>query len=135
MIESVRDIKTEMVEIVRSNCPIAPVFQERGFEYDERCAKCNFLFAPHRCGWDEYETKLVSKQSCTDDDPYGGMPSTGYSRKIQCAVCGGDIVFSSGFSWFGFRDSKYCPECGTYHMYLRGGINDLVFAIPKIREE
>ena len=132
MIETERVIETDIVEIVRSKCPIAAIFCDRDFEYDKKCAKCNFLFAPHRCGWDEYETKLVSKSSCTDDDDgSGGMPSTDYARKIYCAVCSGDIVFSNGFSWFGLGDSEYCPDCGTYHMYLRGGRDSLVFAIPK----
>lgn len=131
MIEPIRDIKTEMVEVVRSECPIAPLFSETDFEYEKKCGECIFLFAPHQCGWDEYETKLVAKSSYTDDDyGIGGMPTTGYYRKIHCAVCGEDIVFGNGFSWFEFRDYKYCSRCNTYHMYLRGGTDDLVFAIP-----
>lgn len=131
MIEPIRDIKTEMVEVVRSECPIASMFDSRDFEYEKKCGKCDFLFEPHRCGWNEYETKLVSRYNYTDsDDGSGGMPSTDYSRIIHCAVCNKDIIFNSGFSWFGFRDKKYCPGCGTPHMYLMGGIDDLVFAIP-----
>ena len=130
--EPVRDIETETVEIVRSSCPIAPLFHNKDFEYSKKCVNCEFLFEPHRCGWDEYKTKLVSKNSYTDeDDGSGGMPSTDYSRKISCAVCSGDIVFSNGYSWFVFGDSKYCPDCGTYHMYLGGSLDDLMFAIPK----
>lgn len=132
MIEPIRDIETETAEIVRSKCPIAPMFYDKDFEYDKNCKLCVFLFAPHKCGWDEYETKLVRKESCTDDDDYyGGMPSTDYSRYIKCMKCGKDVIFSNGFSWFGFRDMEICDECGAIHMYLRGGTDDLVFAVPK----
>lgn len=133
MIEPIRDIETEMVEVVRSKCPIAPLFYEKDFEYGKKCGNCDFLFEPHRCGWDEYETKLVRKTSCTDDDDelYGGMPSTDYSRYISCMRCGGEIVFSNGFSWFEFSDKECCPNCGTPHMYLGGGTDGLVFAVPK----
>ena len=133
MIEPIRDIETEMVEVVRSKCPIAQLFYERDFEFGNKCAKCEFLFEPHRCGWDVYETKLVRKTSCTDDDDelHGGMPSTDYSRYIHCMKCGEEIRFGNGFSWFGFRDKERCKECGTVHMYLSGGMSDLVFAVPK----
>ena len=132
MIESVRDIETETVEIVRSKCPIAHMFYDKDFEYDKKCVPCIFLIEPHKCGWDEYETKLVRKESCTDDDDgSGGMPSTDYSRYIKCMRCGEDIVFSNGFSWFGFRDTSVCNNCGITHMYIRGGMDNLVFAVPK----
>ena len=132
MIEPVRNIETETVEIVRSKCPILPLFYNMDFEYDKKCKTCEFLFEPHKCGWDEYETTLVMKRSCTDDDDYsGGMPSTDYSRYIKCMKCGGSIVFSNGFSWFGFRDKEVCENCGTTHLYLRGGTDNLVFAVPK----
>ena len=132
MIEPVRDIETEMIKIVRSKCPIAPLFYERDFEYEKKCARCEFLFAPHRCGWDEYETKLVRKTSCTDDDElYGGMPTTDYSRYIKCMKCGAEIRFGNGFSWFGFSDKEACDECGTVHMYLEGSRDGLLFAVPR----
>lgn len=133
MIEPLRDIEVETVEVVRSKCPIAQLFYERNFEYLKKCGRCDFLFAPHKCGWDVYVTKLVRKTSCTDDDDelYGGMPSTDYSRYISCMKCGAEIRFGNGFSWFGFRDKEYCPKCGTAHMYLEGGRDDLVFAVPK----
>lgn len=132
MIEPIRDIETEMVEVVRSKCPIAPLFEERDFEYNKKCATCDFLFEPHRCGWDEYTTKLVRKSSWTDDEElYGGMPTTDYTRYIKCSKCGDEVVFGNGFSWFGFGDKETCEKCGTIHMYLRGSRDSLVFAVPK----
>lgn len=130
--EPISDIKTEVVEVVRSKCPIAPMFYERDFEYLKKCGKCDFLCAPHKCGWDEYETKLYRKESYTDDDDgYGGMQSTDYSRYIKCCKCDNMIGFHSGFSWFGFRDKETCKKCGTVHMYISGGSDDLLFAVPK----
>lgn len=132
MIEPVRDIETEMVEVVRSKCPIAPLFYDRDFEFDKKCAECDFLFEPHRCGWDVYKTNLVRKTSCTDDDDgYGGMPSTDYSRYIKCCKCDDVIQFCSGFSWFNLREKETCEKCGTVHMYLEGSRDGLLFAVPK----
>ena len=127
-------IKVEVVEIVKSKCPLTH-WSRRGvgiIRFD-RCKKCEFYSnnGGHHCEWYEYRTEFVAKSSDHEDD------ISTYYWTIKCMNCDKPIHFSSGLSSLITGDKKKCSNCGLLHAYLdKEEDNDKwirIFAVP-VRE-
>lgn len=130
----INELKTKMVKLVETNCPIYDIHYCKTFNYD-RCLSCAFIVDEEnaKCGHYEYETDIVREDDYTDDDEYGGMPSTDYCKVIKCTNCGSEIAFHSGYSNMVRGDSKKCCKCGLEHVFFKYRDGKIIFSIP-IRE-
>lgn len=122
-------IETYQVTKRKSECPI----QNGLYKNDDynHCEKCKF-FSNGCCIIEYYlvDYKDIRRKSETDDDEYGGMPSTYYERWLKCKNCGTEIHFGHGMSTFVDGDGECCPNCGLYHKYLGYKDGKLMFGVP-----
>lgn len=132
----INEIRIKTVKLVETECPVYDIGTccHRDFNYG-RCLSCPFIIDEEnaKCGHYEYETDIVREDDYTDDDEYGGMPSTDYCKVIKCANCGSEIAFHSGFSNLVRGDDNKCHKCGLRHVFFRYRDRKIVFSIP-IRE-
>jgi len=134
-----QDLVLEEVRIVRSTCPFSYTLYNKDFEYDKKCANCEFVKMgystnnvwEHFCTWKEYKTKLVEEKTDYDeDDGSGGMPSDTYIKGISCYSCSEKIIHTSGMSGMNHGDTLRCKRCGLRHTYLKWENKNYIFAIP-----
>lgn len=127
-----RKLDTFTKKMVKGKCDIKNYHDIHDSFAFSICERCPFLTDGELCQW--YEYKSLIKKSCedTDDDDYGGMPSTLYQWIIECANCGSDIRFTSGFSHLLYGDNNKCRKCGLQHYFLSHGKEhkEEIFAIP-----
>ena len=125
-----KKINTKTVIMVEK-CPIYNIGYREEFNYN-RCLSCSFIVDEKgvECGWYEYVTNIVRKREETDDDDYGGMPSTNYCNMIKCANCHSEVSFYSGLSHMSRGDNGKCRKCGLYHVFVTYRGKNVVIAVP-----
>lgn len=131
------DIQTRKLDIftkkmVKGRCNIKN-FHNLSDEFElSVCQKCPFLIDDELCQWYKYNTSIKKSSSETDDDDFGGLPSTLYEWIIECANCGNDVRFTSGYSHLSCGDNSKCRKCKLQHYFLTHGKEhkEKIFAIP-----
>lgn len=127
-----RKLDTFTRKMVKGKCNIKNYHNiHNEFEFSI-CERCEFLTDGKSCQWYEYNALIKKSSSDTDDDDFGGMPSTSYEWTIECANCGNDIRFTSGYSHLFYGDYSKCRKCRLEHYYLKygEGRKEVIFAIP-----
>lgn len=134
MNKTIHDIKTTPLIIVTNDCPI-DIFKAHDILTDERtfekCTECPFFVSDESCGYESYETPLITHESFTEpDDGTYGLPDTDYMWDFKCFKCGKTVRFCSGFSVMLIGNQERCRNCNTLHRYLKVKGNMHFFAIP-----
>lgn len=118
----------ETKKVRDTKCPIRmSIYDNKDFE---RCLSCAY-FKDENCNTKEYFVKFI-KDSETDDDKFGGMPSTDYWWKFPCSKCGKEIEKHSGMSSISNYEYIECEHCKTPHVLIKGGYIEGTFLIPDI---
>lgn len=133
MMKKTHKIKIESVLMVTNDCPLE-IFELNGYIARDRkfddCTVCDYFLGAKKCGYQLYETGLVTHTAdCEDDDGSGALPSTDYIWKFKCAKCGHEFSFYSGFSTMQSGDYAECFDCKTKHRYISNSNGIYFFAI------
>lgn len=128
-----RKLDTFTKEMVKGKCGIKN-FHNLSNEFEfSICQNCSFLTNGKLCEWYEYNVPIkIDFSESDDDDNLGLLPNTTYGRVIECAYCGSDITFTSGYSHLWYGDNKKCHTCGLHHYFLKRGKGNKneIFVVP-----